>query len=287
MKPSWGRIPVEGVFPLCPTFDTVGPMAHTVEDVALMWSVLAEAPVPEPRLAGLTVGLLTKPPSVGGAALPENRAAEQYVERLEELGARVVEAESRAARRHVAALLPRSGRVAPRDVSRARRRVRRQRAREARARADDRRPTRSSARARRSAFGGRTAAGRPLRRAGARVELPPVDCDELEVRIPLTAFLRPFNVLGWAALAIGDLQLDRTARRGRPRRRPSLVARSLGACRNLTFLRCLAPRSGAWHRFCHGVMSFVERAGGGVVSTAMPNSENRPSSEIEVPPGVW
>ena len=30
-------------------------------------------------------------------------------------------------------------------------------------------------------------------------ELPPVDCDELEVRLPLTAFLRPFNVLGWAA----------------------------------------------------------------------------------------
>jgi len=38
-------------------------------------------------------------------------------------------------------------------------------------------------------------------------ELPPVDCDELEVRLPLSAFLRPFNVLGWAALAIGDLQL--------------------------------------------------------------------------------
>jgi Asp-tRNA(Asn)/Glu-tRNA(Gln) amidotransferase A subunit family amidase len=39
------------------------------------------------------------------------------------------------------------------------------------------------------------------------VPVPPVDCDELGVRIPLTAFLRPFNVLGWAALAIGDLQL--------------------------------------------------------------------------------
>jgi hypothetical protein len=39
------------------------------------------------------------------------------------------------------------------------------------------------------------------------VELPPVDCDELDVRLPLTAFLRPFNVIGWAALAIGDLQL--------------------------------------------------------------------------------
>jgi len=39
------------------------------------------------------------------------------------------------------------------------------------------------------------------------VDLPAVDCDELEVRIPATAFLRPFNVLGWAGLAIGDLQL--------------------------------------------------------------------------------
>jgi hypothetical protein len=39
------------------------------------------------------------------------------------------------------------------------------------------------------------------------VEIPPEDCDELEIRILATAFLRPFNVLGWAGLAIGDLQL--------------------------------------------------------------------------------
>ena len=38
------------------------------------------------------------------------------------------------------------------------------------------------------------------------VEIPPEDCDELQVRIPATAFLRPFNVIGWAGLAIGDLQ---------------------------------------------------------------------------------
>ena len=35
LKPAWGRIPTDGVFPLCPTFDTVGPMATTVADVAL------------------------------------------------------------------------------------------------------------------------------------------------------------------------------------------------------------------------------------------------------------
>jgi Asp-tRNA(Asn)/Glu-tRNA(Gln) amidotransferase A subunit family amidase len=208
LKPSWGRIPVEGVFPLCPSFDTVGPMAHTVEDVALMWSVLAEAPVPEPRLAGLTVGLLTKPPSVGGPALPENRAAEQYVERLEELGARVVEAElpeppddtwplffHEAAESHrktfperaaeygdnVRGKLEHAQTIGPDAVERAREAVR----------------------------VWRTYAP-PVDLYVAPVlgvELPPVDCDELEVRIPLTAFLRPFNVLGWAALAVGDLQL--------------------------------------------------------------------------------
>jgi hypothetical protein len=39
------------------------------------------------------------------------------------------------------------------------------------------------------------------------IELPLEDCDELEVRIPFTAFARPVNLLGWAGLAIGDLQL--------------------------------------------------------------------------------
>jgi aspartyl-tRNA(Asn)/glutamyl-tRNA(Gln) amidotransferase subunit A len=207
LKPSWGRIPIDGVYPLCPTFDTIGPMATTVADVALMWSVLAEAPVPEPRLAGFTIGLLTKPPSVGGRALPENRAAEQYVGRLEELGARVVEAEvpepqadtwplffHEAAESHRATFpsradeygenvrvkLDQAQTVDPADVDRAREAV------------------------------GAWRTYRPevdLYVAPVLgVEIPPADCDELDVRIPATAFARPFNVLGWAGLAIGDLQ---------------------------------------------------------------------------------
>jgi hypothetical protein len=39
------------------------------------------------------------------------------------------------------------------------------------------------------------------------VELPPDDGDELELRGTLPAFLRPINFLGWAGLAIGELQL--------------------------------------------------------------------------------
>ncbi|MFO7571926.1 MAG: amidase, partial [Gaiellaceae bacterium] len=93
LKSQWGLIPLDGVFPLCPTLDTVGPMARSVEDVAGMWSVLTERPVPEPRLAGLTVGLLRQPPGIGdGRETETSDAAEEWVVDLERLGARVVEA---------------------------------------------------------------------------------------------------------------------------------------------------------------------------------------------------
>jgi aspartyl-tRNA(Asn)/glutamyl-tRNA(Gln) amidotransferase subunit A len=207
LKPSWGRIPTDGVYPLCPTFDTVGPMGTSVADVALMWSVLARAPVPEPRLDGLTIGLLRRPPSVGGPPLPSNDEAEQYVPVLEQLGARVVEAEipeppddswplffHEAAQSHrktfparadeygenVRRKLEHAQTIAPDDVERARAAVRVWR--------EYRPPVDLYV--------------TPV----LGVELPPVDCEELDVRLPLTAFLRPFNVLGWAGLAIGDLQ---------------------------------------------------------------------------------
>jgi Asp-tRNA(Asn)/Glu-tRNA(Gln) amidotransferase A subunit family amidase len=208
LKPSWGRIPVDGVFPLCPTFDTVAPMARTVREAAAMWSALADAPLPEPRVAGLTVGLLRQAPSVGGPALPTNDAAEAYVVRLEELGARVVEAaipepaadtwplffhEAAASHRatyperaedygdNVRRKLELAQAVEPGEVEAARAAV-----------AEWRRYEPDVDLYVAPSIG---------------VEVPPVDCDELDVRLPLTAFLRPFNVLGWAAIAIGDLQL--------------------------------------------------------------------------------
>jgi hypothetical protein len=39
------------------------------------------------------------------------------------------------------------------------------------------------------------------------VELPPEDANELEIRLPLTSFLRWVNLVGWAGLAIGNMQL--------------------------------------------------------------------------------
>ena len=208
LKPALGRISTEGVYPLCPSFDTVGPMGTSVADVALMWSVLTGEPVPEPRLDGLTVGLLTRPPSVGGPAGAENRAAEQYVGQLERLGARVVETSipeptddtwplffHEAAQSHratfpsradeygdnVRAKLEHAQTIDPAEVELARTAIRRWR---------EYRPEVDLYVA-------------PV----VGVELPPEDAVELDVRIALSAFSRPFNVLGWAGLAIGDLQL--------------------------------------------------------------------------------
>ncbi|MFN3273293.1 MAG: amidase [Paracoccus sp. (in: a-proteobacteria)] len=44
LKPTFGLVPVEGVFPLAPTLDHIGPMTRTVRDNALMLEGLTAAP---------------------------------------------------------------------------------------------------------------------------------------------------------------------------------------------------------------------------------------------------
>jgi Asp-tRNA(Asn)/Glu-tRNA(Gln) amidotransferase A subunit family amidase len=209
LKTSWGLVPTEGVFPLVPLLDTVGPMARSVADVALLWSVLAARPVPAPRLDGLTVGLLRQPPEIGdGRETERSDAAETWVADLERLGARVVEAsvpgatantwpqfQHEALRSHAATFPSRAGEYG--DVMR----------------------TKLDAAARVGAEEV-DAAYRALeewRRFEPEVDLyvspcyaidlPPEGANELEIRLPLSSFLRWVNLVGWAGLAIGNLQL--------------------------------------------------------------------------------
>ena len=209
LKSQWGLISLEGVYPLCPTLDTVGPMARSVADVALMWSALTELPVPEPRLAGLTVGLMRQPPGIGdGRETETSDAAEAWVADLECLGARVVEArvlepsantwpqfQHEALQSHSATFPSRAEEYS--DVMR----IKLEAAH--RVGADD-----------------VTAAYRAIeewRRYEPdvdlyvspcyAVELPAEDVDELEIRLPLSSFLRWVNLTGWAGLAIGNMQL--------------------------------------------------------------------------------
>jgi aspartyl-tRNA(Asn)/glutamyl-tRNA(Gln) amidotransferase subunit A len=58
LRPTTGVVSTEGVFPLAPSLDVVGPIAASVDDLALAWSVLkpSEAPTRGAELSGLTVG---------------------------------------------------------------------------------------------------------------------------------------------------------------------------------------------------------------------------------------
>jgi amidase len=54
LKTTWGRIPLDGVWPLAPSLDTVGPMARdvttTIAGMALLEPGFTAAPAPAPRI---------------------------------------------------------------------------------------------------------------------------------------------------------------------------------------------------------------------------------------------
>jgi amidase len=62
LKTTWGRVPLDGVWPLSPSFDTVGPMARPVAGLTLGMELLEPgfSPAPAPG-AGLVVGRLRPP----------------------------------------------------------------------------------------------------------------------------------------------------------------------------------------------------------------------------------
>lgn len=208
LKSQWGLISVEGAFPLVPTLDTVGPMARSVADVALMWSVLTGRPVPAPRLRSCTIGLLRQPPGIGdGRATERSDAAEAWVGELEQFGARVVEArvpepsantwpqfQHEALQSHAATFPSRAdeyGRLMQKKLRAAQRAT----------------PDDVHAAYRAIEEWRRYEPEVDLYVSPCHViELPEEDADELEVRLPLTSFLRWTNLTGWAGLAIGNMQ---------------------------------------------------------------------------------
>ena len=204
-KTPFGAITTEGVFPLVPALDTVGPMARSVEDCALAWSVLTGEPMPEPRLEGKRIGKLIRFPSTGELepAPRDPRADDLPGEDGRAAGARGG---------RVAGLLRRRRGVAPRDLPGALGRLRPLDPRQARARRAHDARGRSGARAR------RWRRGSARRRQDPAVdiivspvlglpELPDIDTPEHEFRIPFSAYARAFNFLGWPAIAIGETQL--------------------------------------------------------------------------------
>jgi Asp-tRNA(Asn)/Glu-tRNA(Gln) amidotransferase A subunit family amidase len=213
-KPTLGKVPTDGCFPLCSSFDTVGPMARTVADCALAYSVLTGEPVPAAQLAGRTIGVLTHQPEFGPRTeVPERDGrALAYVERLEALGARLLEVElpvpeadtwplfyAEAAESHRATFPSRREEYGP----------------NIRAKLEEAQETDPAAvaAARAAITAWREQAAREpavdlfLSPTLGLPEIPPSDVNELEIRLPMSSYTRVFSYLGWPAIAIGELQL--------------------------------------------------------------------------------
>jgi aspartyl-tRNA(Asn)/glutamyl-tRNA(Gln) amidotransferase subunit A len=209
LKTRLGNVPTDGVYPLCPSFDTVGPLGRSVADVGARWSVLSGRAVPEPALAGRTVGLLRRAPNLAdGRETETSDAVDEWVGRLEGLGARVVEAEMpgptadtwpvflhEAARSHAATFPSRAAEYG--------------RAIRAKLEAAHRVETEAVLEGYRALLQWRQLVPDvdlyvcPC----VAIDLPAEDADELEVRLPLSSFMRWVNLLGWSGLAIGNMQL--------------------------------------------------------------------------------
>jgi aspartyl-tRNA(Asn)/glutamyl-tRNA(Gln) amidotransferase subunit A len=103
MKPSFGSVGREGVFPLADSFDTVGPLTRTVHDNALLLGVMADRPNAElaeaaarsadsGSLSGLRIGLITHFHATDLQADAETTAAlAAAASKLTDLGAEVIE----------------------------------------------------------------------------------------------------------------------------------------------------------------------------------------------------
>jgi Asp-tRNA(Asn)/Glu-tRNA(Gln) amidotransferase A subunit family amidase len=216
LKPRWGALPLDGVFPLCPSLDTVGPMGRTVADVALLWSVLSGDSVPKPRLDGLTVGLLSRAPDLAdGRETEASNAAEAWTTDLERLGARVVESVIPGARADIWPLFLHEAAHSHRETFPSR--------------ADEYAFTiRPKLEAAQHVAADDVAAAYGALEAWRAyepdvdlyvspcfaIELPAEDADETGIRLPLSSFLRWVNLIGWAGLAVGNMQFvapdDRT-----------------------------------------------------------------------------
>jgi aspartyl-tRNA(Asn)/glutamyl-tRNA(Gln) amidotransferase subunit A len=90
-KPTFGAIPAEGVFPLASSLDTVGPLARTPGDAALLYSTLVgREVVPDPDVAGLRIA--TSPGLMSLQPIPAvQNALETALSVLEGLGATILE----------------------------------------------------------------------------------------------------------------------------------------------------------------------------------------------------
>jgi aspartyl-tRNA(Asn)/glutamyl-tRNA(Gln) amidotransferase subunit A len=203
-KTPHGAISTAGVFPLAPSLDTVGPMARSVADCALAWSVLTGEPVPEPSLEGKRIGKLVRHPGLGGTE-PEPDDPRSDALPGEPVELPVPESDvwpvfyGEAAESHRDTFPARAADYGP---------IIRPKLERAQATtAAELASARAAVEAWKAAARDEPAVDVIVSPVLGLAELPANDTPEQEFRIPFSAYARVFNFLGWPAIAIGDTQL--------------------------------------------------------------------------------
>jgi aspartyl-tRNA(Asn)/glutamyl-tRNA(Gln) amidotransferase subunit A len=194
-KPSNGAVPSQGVFPLAPTLDCVGPMARTVDDCALLFSVLAGV----------------RWPVAGGGRLRVAAATTALAERLRGAGVPTVLREQPVPPPGCAAILDWQAWQTHRELvarhgNRYGSNVRAKLERAAGTTADAYRAARQDA-VRWRALVERGRDYDVLVTATMPVPPPAADFDELAGRESVGRNTRWVNILGWAAVAVGNIQV--------------------------------------------------------------------------------
>ncbi len=92
LKPTYGEVPADGVIPLSPSLDHVGPLARSVDDAAILWAILAgrpPAPLDAVEPGALSLGQLGG--SLTTPLAPDVRVAfDRALDRLRRAGVRLM-----------------------------------------------------------------------------------------------------------------------------------------------------------------------------------------------------
>jgi aspartyl-tRNA(Asn)/glutamyl-tRNA(Gln) amidotransferase subunit A len=180
LKPTYGLVPTDGVFPLAPTFDHAGPMALSVDGCAALLGLDVPS-VHDVRLASAWGGVRGEPIEfpTAEAVVPAfmREVGDVHRELYAEHGDLYGE--------NIRGKVERCIGVTDEEYAAA-----------VRARAELRERAEE-------AFDGFDVLVTPV----LSCPVPPADCEEIEVRAAMTLFTFPFNALGWPALAVGNVQV--------------------------------------------------------------------------------
>jgi len=180
LKPTYGLVPTDGVFPLAPTFDHAGPMALSVDGCAALLGLDAP-PVSDVRIACAWGGVRGEPIDFPTA----EPVVPAFMREVGDVHRELYAENGELYGENIRGKVERCIAVTDAEYSAA------LRARdELRERAEE-------------ALDGFDVLVTPV----LSCPVPPADCEEIEVRAAMTRYTFPFNALGWPALAVGNVQV--------------------------------------------------------------------------------